>query len=65
MTPGQLLYHVRTGTVVLSSKHLQYAVIGAIATMLKQSFAADYSNPSIYSSDRNWHDKNLSIGVSG
>jgi hypothetical protein len=33
--------HVQAGTVVLSSKHVRDAVLGAITFMLKQDFAAD------------------------
>jgi superfamily II DNA/RNA helicase len=38
-TPGQLLQCVQADTVV---KHLRYAVLGALFTMLKQGFAADF-----------------------
>lgn len=41
-TPGQLLQCVQADTVVLSGKHLRYAVLGALFAMPKQGSAANF-----------------------
>lgn len=40
-TPGRLVQHIQSGTVVLSAKYLRYVVLDEMDTMLEQGFAAD------------------------